>query len=79
MIRSMTAFAGSESEIEGCRFAWEIRSVNHRYLDINMRLPENFRSLETGLRSMISDRLKRGKIDCFLNFQHMDGIKASII
>jgi uncharacterized protein (TIGR00255 family) len=73
MIRSMTAFAGSETEIDGVGYGWEIRSVNHRYLDINMRIPENLRALETGFRSLIGDQLKRGKIDCSLNCQRRPG------
>ncbi len=67
MIRSMTAFAGSDAEIQGIDYGWEIRSVNHRFLDINLRIPENLRALEGGFRASISEHLKRGKIDGFLN------------
>ena len=42
----MTAFSGAEGDIEGWSFSWEVRSVNHRYLDIALRLPESFRFLE---------------------------------
>ncbi len=67
MIRSMTAFARLDSQ-EG-QFCWELRSVNHRYLDISIRLPEDFRSLEITIREHIQQHIKRGKIDCTLHFQ----------
>lgn len=78
MIRSMTAFGGSEIEIDGYIYGWEIRSVNHRYLDINLRIPENLRVLETNFRSLLSKRLKRGKIDCSLNYQRQAENQARI-
>jgi uncharacterized protein (TIGR00255 family) len=78
MIRSMTAFAGSEAEIDGTVYGWEIRSVNHRYLDINMRIPENLRTLESEFRSLITRQLKRGKIDCVLNCQRQFGNRSDI-
>ena len=68
MIDSMTAFAcerymGSEGEL-----VWEIRSVNHRYLEISIRLPEEFRVLEPLIREHIGQRLQRGKLDCSLRY-----------
>jgi uncharacterized protein (TIGR00255 family) len=69
MIDSMTAFArehdtGTEGEL-----TWEIRSVNHRYLEVIIRLPEEFRSLELLIREHIGQRLQRGKLDCTLRYQ----------
>ena len=66
MIRSMTAFGSSEYTSESFAIRWEIRSVNHRYLDINLRLPDNLRALEPDIRSAISKKFKRGKLDCVL-------------
>ncbi len=66
MIRSMTAFSSSESSSENFFVRWEIRSVNHRYLDINLRLPDHTRTFEPVIRSEISKKLKRGKVDCIL-------------
>lgn len=66
MIRSMTAFGSSENTSESFAIRWEIRSVNHRYLDINLRLPDNLRALEPDIRSAISKKFKRGKLDCVL-------------
>jgi len=63
----MTAFSGAEREIEGWAFAWEVRSVNHRYLDIALRLPESFRFLEGEVRARIGQSVKRGRLDVALN------------
>jgi len=69
MIRSMTAFASSECEVEGYTLIWEIRSVNHRYLDVSPRLPEIFRTIEPLVRETVGKRLKRGKVDCNLFYR----------
>ncbi len=69
MIRSMTAFARIEQQDSWGQLCWELRSVNHRYLDIFIRLPEDFRSHEVILRERIQHYLKRGKVDCSLYFQ----------
>ena len=62
----MTAFAGAEREIGGWAFSWEIRSVNHRYLDIALRLPDSFRFLEGEIRNRIGLGAKRGRLDAIL-------------
>ena len=69
MIRSMTAFARIEPQESWGQLCWELRSVNHRYLDISIRLPEDFRRLEMTIRECIQQQLKRGKVDCTLYFQ----------
>ena len=66
MLRSMTAFARIESQHEPGGIQWEIRSVNHRYLDVNLRLPEDLRKLDPKVRERIGARLNRGKVDCTL-------------
>ncbi len=65
-IKSMTAFAGAEREIGLWAFSWEIRSVNHRYLDIALRLPDSFRFLEAEVRNRIGKSVKRGHLDVTL-------------
>ena len=62
----MTGFATSEASTGSHKLVWEIRSVNHRYLDLGFRLPEDFRSLEPKLRTLAADTVKRGKVDCTL-------------
>ena len=66
MTYSMTGFARCENSVEGVSLAWELRTVNHRYLDVSFRLPEDFRVLETGFREIIGKKLSRGKLDCAL-------------
>ncbi len=73
MIRSMTAFAQSEQQNKGWAIRWELRSVNHRYLDMSVRLPELLRSLETSIRDRIGKTLSRGKVESTLKFQPLAG------
>ncbi len=68
MILSMTAFARSERESEFGNLRWELRSVNHRYLDVSVRLPEALRVLEFKVRERVSGQLRRGKVECGLRF-----------
>lgn len=63
MIRSMTAFAGTESETAYGNLSIELRSVNHRYLELSPRLPDDLRSFEPLLRETLTARLARGKVD----------------
>ena len=69
MIFSMTAFARCAFEGDVGHYTWELRSVNHRYAEVFMRLPEEFRVLESDLRATLLERLKRGKIDCNLRVE----------
>ena len=64
MIRSMTAFARGELDTAFGRLACEIRSVNHRYLDVSLRLPETLRGSEAVLREQIRAGVERGKVEC---------------
>ena len=68
MIRSMTAFARCQHSAAFGTLTWELRSVNHRYLDVYMRLPEDFRALEGKYREHITAALSRGKLECTLRF-----------
>ncbi|HYW03446.1 MAG TPA: YicC/YloC family endoribonuclease [Gammaproteobacteria bacterium] len=69
MIYSMTGFARETSRTRWGELCWELRSVNHRYLDVHQRLPEDFRALEPQVREAVSTRLGRGKVECQLRFQ----------
>ena len=69
MIRSMTAFARQEIAESWGVLTLELRTVNHRYLDISLRLPEELRVLETKLREGIQQGLSRGKVDCTVRYQ----------
>lgn len=69
MIRSMTAFAQREIQYDWGSISWEIRSVNHRYLEQHNKLPELFRALEPQLREHLRKTLARGKVDYQLRYQ----------
>ena len=69
MIASMTAFGRTEENGDVGNIIWEIRTVNHRYLEVSIRLPEELRMLESSIREHISTRISRGKIDCTLRFE----------
>lgn len=78
MVASMTAFGRAEDKGDWGRAVWEIRTVNHRYLEINMRLPEELRVLEGTVREHISGRLGRGKIDCYLRFDSEEAASTEL-
>lgn len=69
MLRSMTAFARHDQTSAWGAIAWELRSVNHRYLEASIRLPEMLRSLETPARERIAASLSRGKVEGTLKLQ----------
>ena len=69
MTRSMTAFTRQEVKTGWGVLSWEIRTVNHRFLEIHIRLPDDMRVLETAVRQKINNRLHRGKVDCMMRFQ----------
>jgi uncharacterized protein (TIGR00255 family) len=77
MIRSMTGFAGVERQYPFGRLSWELRSVNHRYLEIGFRVPEEFRVLEPEIRRILGEFLSRGKVDANLRFVPAAGIASA--
>jgi uncharacterized protein (TIGR00255 family) len=78
MTSSMTAFSRQQQEQEWGSLTWEIRSVNHRYLETSVRLPESFRALENGVREAVRKRLNRGKVECALRFQSEAKISSDL-
>lgn len=69
MLKSMTAFARQDIETPEGTLTWEIRSVNHRYLEPHFKIPDSFRETEPALRESLRRHLARGKVDCSLKFQ----------
>ena len=69
MIQSMTAFARQEAKSLSGSITWEIRSVNHRYLELQFKLPEAMRQIEPKLRDILRKNLARGKVECSLRLQ----------
>ena len=79
-IRSMTAFASAERPTEAGRLSCELRAVNHRFLEIGFRLPEELRALEPQLRERIAARIARGKVDVVMRLsggQGGDGLQLN--
>jgi uncharacterized protein (TIGR00255 family) len=78
MARSMTAFARHESTGEWGRLVWELRSVNHRHVEIGLRMPEELRALEGEVRTRIAARLNRGKVDAGLRLDTSGQVDVQI-
>ena len=73
MVASMTAYASREAETEHGTFTWELRAVNHRYLDVQPRLPESLRALEPEVRERVGGTVGRGRVECTLRFTPASG------
>ncbi len=78
MIQSMTAFARQQVQGDWGTLVWEIRSVNQRYLEISLRLPDGFRELEALLRAAIRQSIQRGKIECTLRYAPGPSVQADV-
>lgn len=78
MIQSMTAFSRIQGQGEWGSVVCELRSINHRYLEMILRLPEALHALETPMRESIRHHIKRGKIECYLRFQPNDKLGVGI-
>jgi uncharacterized protein (TIGR00255 family) len=69
MIRSMTGFARRERQFPWGLLSWELKTVNHRFLEMSCRLPEEFRVGESDFRQAIAAAVRRGKVECGLHFK----------
>ncbi len=78
MAYSMTGFGRSEKIVETRRYTAELKSVNSRYCDINIRMPRLFNFAEASIRRTISDRLSRGKVDLYISFEDLDNASAEV-
>jgi uncharacterized protein (TIGR00255 family) len=79
MIYSMTAFSRVQSQGEWGSLTCEMRSINHRYLEIGLHLPEALRVLEMPLREMIRKRIQRGKIECAIRYQSGGSAETALV
>jgi len=71
MLHSMTGFARQSVDTELGTLTWELRAVNHRYLDLQFKLPDELRPQEQAFRQQVGERLKRGKIECAFRFRRV--------
>lgn len=78
MIRSMTAFSRCDQGTDWGTLSWEVRTVNHRYLEPSFRMPEELRTIESKLRERLTKRLGRGKIECNCRFQAQEETRTGL-
>jgi uncharacterized protein (TIGR00255 family) len=78
MLRSMTGFARETTQGPWGELSWELRSVNHRYLDLSLRLPEELRQLEPEVRARVAEKVGRGKLEANLRLRAQAGAAGQI-
>ena len=69
MLHSMTGFARQSADSALGTLTWELRAVNHRYLDVSFKMPDELKAHEPVLRQVVGDKLKRGKVECAFHFR----------
>ena len=79
MILSMTGYATASAELDSCTLTLELRTVNHRYLDIQMRLADELRGFEGMLREAITAHLQRGKVECRVNYAARSVLRNAVL
>lgn len=78
MIKSMTGFGRCEVQEESRKFTVEMKSVNHRYLDANIRMPKKLNFFETAIRSLLKQSVQRGKVDIFITYEDLSEQQVSL-
>jgi len=78
MIKSMTGFGRCEVQDESLKFTVEMKSVNHRYLDANIRMPKKLNFFETAIRSLLKQSVQRGKVDIFITYEDLSEQQVSL-
>lgn len=78
MIKSMTGFGRCEVSDGSRKFTVEMKGVNHRYLDVNIRMPKKFNLFETAIRNLLKQSIQRGKVDIFVTYEDLSENQASL-
>ena len=78
MINSMTGFGRCESSDGNRKFTVEMKGVNHRYLDVNIRMPKKLNLFETSIRNLLKQSIQRGKVDIFITYEDLSENQASL-
>lgn len=78
MIKSMTGFGRCEVSENDRKFTVEMKSVNHRYLDVNIKMPKKLNFFESAIRALLKDYIQRGKVDIFITYEDMTENNVSI-
>lgn len=76
MVQSMTGFGKAEQVISDAKFSIEIKSLNSKNIDLNIKLPNEIKSLEPDIRKVVCSQLKRGKIDVYVNVEYLNESKG---
>jgi len=71
MIKSMTGYGRFELEKDTRRYTVELKGVNHKYLDVNIRLPKSFNSYDANIRSQLKNQVSRGKVDVYISYEDL--------
>lgn len=79
MIKSMTGYGSAELTAVGKKVSVEIKSVNHRYIDINIRAPRTYGYIEEAIRTALSEYMNRGKVDVYVNIEDISGEDTKIL
>ena len=78
MIKSMTGFGRCEVQKDSRKFTVELKSVNHRYLDVNIRMPKKLNFFETAIRTLLKSYANRGKVDIFITYEELSQTQVSV-
>ena len=78
MIKSMTGFGRCEKVTEEYKLSVEMKAVNHRYLDMSIKMPKKFNYFEAGIRNLLKNDIQRGKVDVFINYEDYTENKMSL-
>ena len=78
MIKSMTGFGRCENHQGDRKFTVEMKAVNHRYFDVNIRMPKKLNFFETAIRSVLKEYLQRGKVDVFITYEDYSETNLSL-
>ena len=78
MIKSMTGFGRCEVSENDRKFTVEMKSVNHRYLDVNIKMPKKLNFFESSIRALLKDYIQRGKVDMFITYEDMTENNVSV-
>ena len=78
MIKSMTGFGRCEVQKDSRKYTVELKSVNHRYLDVNIRMPKKLNFFETAIRTLLKSYANRGKVDIFITYEDLSQTQVSV-
>ena len=78
MIKSMTGFGRCEVQKDSRKFTVEMKGVNHRYLDVNIRMPKKLNFFESGIRTLLKSYATRGKVDIFITYEDTSQAQVSV-